>query len=74
MKGIAYIATGMGYGPIDISDILLRDARIPIEEKKVVNNWKKTKAVYEEHRTKTQSFIDKMPSHYQFLKDNIYND
>ena len=42
MKGIAYIATGMGYGPIDISDILLRDARTPIEEKKVVNNWKKT--------------------------------
>ena len=70
MGGIAYIATGMGYHPICNIDLLLLLERSHVFE----NNWKETKAKYEKHRAKTQSFIDKMPSHYQFLKDNIYND
>ena len=62
----------MGYNPINITDVLLHDARRfppPIPD-----YWKETKAKYEKHRAKTQSNIDKMPSHYQFLKDNIYVD
>ena len=82
MGGIAYIATGMGYNPINSTDVLLRDARLSIEDRfdldgfrlKSLDNWKETKAKYEKHRAKTQSAIDKMPCHYQFLKDNIYND
>jgi hypothetical protein len=62
MGGLPYIAAGMGYNPVNISEV--HDE----------NNWKETKTKYEKHRAETQLFIDKMPSHYQFLKDNLYKD
>jgi len=72
MGGIPYIAVGMGYNPINSTDVLLRDGRF--FPPRIPDYWKETKAKYEKHRAETQLFIDKMPSHYQFLKDNIYSD
>ena len=62
----------MGYSPVNILDVLLRETRFPTTTDE--NYWKETKTKYEKHRAETQLFIDKMPSHYQFLKDNLYND
>ena len=80
--GITYIAAGMGYHPMNSTDVLMSDSKLTSEDRfhqggfmiASIDNWKETKAKYEKHRAKTQSFIDKMPSHYQFLKDNIYAD
>ena len=68
MGGLPYIAAGMGYNPIYISEV--HAGKLPTDE----NHWKETKTKYEKHRAETQLFIDKMPSHYQFLKDNLYKD
>ena len=68
MGGLPYIAAGMGYNPVNISEVY--DSKLSTDE----NYWKETKTKYEKHRAETQLFIDKMPSHYQFLKDNLYKD
>ncbi len=68
MSGIVYIAAGMGYNPMDISHKEFLDVKyneIPGYETNVYNKWL-------EHKEQVMKTIATMPSHYQFLKDNIH--
>jgi hypothetical protein len=69
MSGIIYIAAGMGYNPVDPH--FLR-----YEDKKVMDSPELRQEVYatwENHRDRVLEYIDTLPTHYQFLKDTIYN-
>lgn len=68
MSGIVYIAAGMGYNPIDDAHSSLADAQFgePLGYKEVsYNQWL-------EHKKEVMKHIDTLPTHYQFLKDNIH--
>lgn len=69
MSGIIYIAAGMGYNPIDAVHKDFLDEKYRENqgyETEVFNTWEK-------HRDQVSSIIEKLPTHYQFLRDNIYN-
>lgn len=68
MGGIIYIAAGMGYNPIDKIHKQFLDSKymeMPGYETEVYNTWLK-------HRDEALAYIDTLPTHYQFLKDNIH--
>jgi tryptophan halogenase len=68
MSGIIYIAAGMNYNPIDTTHKAYLDMKFmetPGYETDVYNTWLK-------HRDEVLQEIAKMPTHYQFLKDNIH--
>ena len=70
MSGTAYIAAGMGYNPTD-------NARVDYLDKTYMEPPNFYDHVYEKwtkHRDQVLQTIEKLPTHYQFLKDNIYND
>lgn len=69
MSGIIYIAAGMGYNPVNSHYLRFEDKRIfedPASRKDIYANWCK-------HRDQTLEYIKTLPTHYQFLKDTIYN-
>ena len=69
MGGIIYIAAGMGYNPVDPKFVSFEDTRVfetPEIRKIVYDKWI-------EHRDEVLKHIDTLPTHYQFLKDTIYN-
>ncbi len=70
--GQSYLVAGMGYNPINNIDIVIRESEDSNDSWKDAGKEIKTK--YKKHRAKMQLSIDKMSSHYQFLKDNIYSD
>jgi tryptophan halogenase len=68
MSGIVYIAAGMGYNPMDqlhkdFLDIKYLERSGYADE--VYNNWLK-------HRAEVLEHIATLPTHYEFLRDNIY--
>ena len=68
MSGIIYIAAGMGYNPMDSAHKAFLDKKYmetPGYETGVYNKWL-------EHRAKALQVINQLPTHYQFLKDNIH--
>jgi flavin-dependent dehydrogenase len=68
MGGIIYIAAGMGYNPVDRANKRFLDSKYletPGYEKEVYNNWL-------EHKNEVLEYIKTLPTHYQFLKDNIH--
>ena len=68
MGGIIYIAAGMGYNPIEANFIRYQDRKVnesPAIRQPVYDNWLK-------HRDEVLEHIKTLPTHYQFLKDNIY--
>jgi tryptophan halogenase len=69
MGGIIYIAAGMGYNPLEPTYIRYEDNKhreSPEARKPVYDNWLK-------HREEVLAHIATLPTHYQFLKDTIYN-
>jgi tryptophan halogenase len=69
MGGIIYIAAGMGYNPVEKNYIRYEDRKhheSPELRKPVYDNWLK-------HRDEALAHIATLPTHYQFLKDTIYN-
>ena len=70
MAGIAYIAAGMGYNPIDESYAALLDEQFgePKGYREVIHKQ------WLEHKEKLMKHIETLPTHYQFLKDNIHKD
>jgi hypothetical protein len=69
MSGIIYIAAGMGYNPLDKEHSEYLDEKYhetPDYHLEVWNTWAK-------HRDETLAVIKQLPSHYQFLKNTIYN-
>lgn len=69
MSGIMYIAAGMGYNPIDQYYLQHEDPRVfdsPELRRQVYEQWL-------QRRESVLAHIDSLPTHYQFLKDTIYN-
>lgn len=69
MSGIIYIAAGMGYTPVTPNYVNFEDRRL--HDSKAAR-----KATYDDwaaHRDEILEYIDSLPTHYQFLKDTIYN-
>ena len=70
MSGIVYIAAGMGYNPIDVSHAAMMDEQfgeMPGYREVIHKQWL-------EHRDQVLQHIETLPTHYQFLKDNIHKD
>ena len=69
MGGIIYIAAGMGYNPVESNFVKYEDRKhfeSPEQRKSVYDNWLT-------HREEVLQHIETLPTHYQFLKDTIYN-
>lgn len=69
MSGIIYIAAGMGYNPVDLPYLRYEDNRYHERD----GYWEEIYALWLEHRAEVMQRIEKMPTHYQFLKDNFYS-
>jgi hypothetical protein len=66
--GTLYIASGMGLKVRStVEQIFLRDSNGSKQEE--INF---TKRAYEQYRNHIEEHIKKLPTHYQYLKDNIY--
>jgi Tryptophan halogenase len=68
MSGIVYVAAGMGYNPIDVKHSEFLDKQyfeVLGYREEVLKKW-------QEHRDEVLKKIADMPSHYQYLKDNIH--
>jgi hypothetical protein len=68
--GETFIMAGMGLNPISESYANLVEFRSPNAEK----IWNEVRANYELRKSQVLEYIDTLPTHYQFLKDNIYHD
>jgi tryptophan halogenase len=68
--GETFILAGMGLNPISKSYANLVEFRTPGAEK----IWNEVRANYELRKAQVLEYIDTLPTHYQFLKDNIYYD
>ena len=69
MGGIIYIAAGMGYNPVEPNFMKFQDQKhleTPELRKPVYDTWLK-------HKEEVLEYIKTLPTHYQFLKDMIYN-
>jgi len=69
MSGIIYIAAGMGYNPMDPHYLKHEDRRMmdtPELRAPVYKHWLA-------HKDEILEYVETLPSHYQFLKDTIYN-
>jgi tryptophan halogenase len=68
MSGIIYIAAGMGYNPLDDAHNQYLDRKYrekPGYDVEVYNKWL-------EHKKEVMGRIEKMPSHYEFLRQHIH--
>jgi tryptophan halogenase len=69
-SGINYIAAGMGMKPISYKEQLehiYRSKGMPMD---MIEDSKRK---YEQYRDHLTDYIKTLPSHYQYLKDNIYD-
>ena len=70
MGGLIYIAAGHGYNPLNRRFLDMRKNRWVInteyDSSKALNAWK-------EHVKELQVTLDRLPTHYQWLKENYYN-
>jgi hypothetical protein len=69
MGGIIYIAAGMGYNPVEANFVRYQDRKVNESSairRPVYDTWLK-------HRDEVLEHIKTLPTHYQFLKDTIYN-
>lgn len=69
MGGIIYIAAGMGYNPVESN-------YIQYEDRKHYESAEARRPVYDmwlKHKEEALQHIHTLPTHYQFLKDTIYN-
>lgn len=69
LQGINYIAAGMGLRAHSTKEVVLASMRRSGISLDVVEDTKKK---YEQYRDYVIEHVKQLPSHYQFLKDNIY--
>lgn len=67
--GKTFIIAGMGLNPMSNAVAMLNEYRFP----DVNNVWTGVVSDYKSRREKLIKHIDTLPTHYQFLKENIYN-
>lgn len=68
MSGIVYIAAGMGYNPVYESKVEYLD----MQYHETPDYWEEVYKIWTQHRTEVLTHIEKLPTHYEFLKQNIY--
>ncbi len=67
--GQMYILAGLGVRPISTKELLYAKDVSPAMIDQEIGF---TKRAYEEYRDSVIDYVKQLPSHYQFLKDNIY--
>ena len=70
MAGLLYIATGNGYSPLSKLDY--QDIQ-PEMWDHMKEDQVRQKDRYKGFKEKLQVHLDQLPTHYEFLKENIYN-
>jgi hypothetical protein len=70
LAGLIYIAAGMGYTPISPRQIQFTSKLHP-EVLTAVDTYKKTMST---HKAKMERKINAMPTHYEYLRKNIYKE
>lgn len=76
MGGLIYIAAGHGYSPTNkriISEQNLRNPQTLQQRMEELQN-ESSLVLWEKHKKQLQETIDRLPTHYQWLKDNYYKD
>jgi len=68
-SGLPYIIMGFGKSPYTSLDRVNDTMRYGWKD----DNWKSVKEGYIEHISNSNKVIDKMQTHYEFLRKNIYN-
>lgn len=69
-SGITYIAAGMGYNCIDETHTKYMETRY-LDETNITDEVFRT---WEDHRDEVMKKIESLPTHYQFLKENIHHE
>lgn len=70
MSGIVYIAAGMGYNPVNPTKVEWLNKRYHETNEMTIE----ARAMWEDHvQNKLLPHLETLPSHYEFLKQNIYN-
>ena len=69
-SGETFIFAGMGYNP---KTKALVDMELTAWDFEADKAWINTRQQYELRKANILAHIDTLPTHYQFLKDNIYN-
>lgn len=69
MGGIIYILAGMGHSPVNKFTVEYLDKRY----REIPNYWEESYATWKQHRDQVLEVIDQLPSHYEFLRQNIYS-
>jgi len=69
LQGVNYIAAGMGLKPHATKEVVMNSMRRSGLKEDVVTD---TKRKYEQYRDYVIDYVKKLPSHYEYLRDNIY--
>ena len=69
LQGVNYIAAGMGLKPHATKEVVMNSMRRSGLKEDVVAD---TKRKYEQYRDYVIDYVNKLPSHYEYLRDNIY--
>jgi len=70
MAGLMYIATGNGYSPLSSMDYLHWEPEV-LEQ--IQEQQAEQKDKYKRFKEKFQVSLDQLPTHNEYLKENIYN-
>ena len=73
MGGLHYIATGLNYFPASMHSIQYASADYNVD-KNIKKNYAKYIDELNDRRNYWNSLAESCPTHYQYLKDNIYHD
>jgi hypothetical protein len=68
MSGIIYIAAGMGYNPMDAHRVSFMNKQYMEDARAMDQEWD----TWILHRDEVLAYIKTLPSHYEFLKKEIY--
>jgi len=68
MNGIIYIAAGMGYNPMDAHRVAFMNKQYMEDARAMDQEWD----TWILHRDEVLAYIKTLPSHYEFLKKEIY--
>jgi len=70
LVGNMFIAAGMGVKSISTKELIFYGSRLGVTQKEEEIGYAKRR--YEEYRDYIIDYVKTLPSHYQYLKDNIY--
>jgi tryptophan halogenase len=68
MQGAIYIISGMGIKSMSTKELVYHKSDVQNKQEELHH----TKRMYEQYRNYVIEYVKTLPSHYQFLKDNIY--